>query len=179
MKTLRSTLLFLSIFICVNAHSDIVITDLTPRVKFFVSLQNPDKFPGYKIIGLTQIMIDNAQPKPFIIEKGQYYQSHFIQKVSFVAVKESYLNGKNLNAINWHNDKNVIRTDLLFTPADQEFSNYVENMKIGYTIVGITDTSMILHRSSEVFQFRDKNKADSICQYEYKGEPIGLSKAGR
>lgn len=178
MKKLQITVVFLFVIVCFNVSGDIVMTGVTPRVKIYVSLLNPDKLPGYKIIGLTQIMIDNARPRPFIVEEKKYYHSQFIQTVSFVAVKESYLNGKNLNDIDWQNDKNVIKPNLKVHPADHAFSNHIENMKIDYTVIGFTDTSMVLHRSSDLFQFRDKNRADSICKYEYKGDLKGLTKTG-
>lgn len=176
MKTLRFILSFLIVSAFLSANGDVILTQkITSQ---FVSLQNPGDFPEYKFIGIG---IPPMGPvlSTFIVENGKYYPTKNLVPISFVAVKKSYLKGKDLKEIDWINDKNVIRPNLQVHPSELEESNSIGTHKVEYKIVGFSNNSMVVYRASEVFQFRNKNKADSICQYKYNGDLTGLSKVAR
>jgi len=174
MKTLRFTMLFLIVAAFFSASGDITLTQ--KRTNIFVSLQNPGDFPEYKFIGLDQLKVGVARPYPFPVEKGKYYPTYSVETVDFVALKKSYAEGKALDDIDWQKDKNIIKPNISIHPYNLVYSNKIENIRVDYRIVGFSNNSMVVYRASEIFQFRDKNRADSICHFEYKGELTGLTK---
>ena len=147
------------------------------RIKPFVTLSNPNDFPEYTIVGLRTIQFNMSSPKPFLLNEGEYYQSFWAVHVTFAAVKKSYLKRKDINKIDWQNDKNVIKSNSTVNPYDFEFTDRIKNVKIDFKVIGFTDSVMIIHRSSETFEFKDKYKPDLIRTYEYKGNVPGISES--
>lgn len=167
MKTLRFTLLLIFAMICFHAQSDIIITN-PGSGKLLFSVQNPDDFPEYVIIGLiNKPGISGFTPVPVIVKKGTYYEAP--GKITFVAIKKSYLAGKKLEDIDWQN-KNIYR-------ADENAPNLTSNryrvpavgtIKVDHRITGFTDSTMIICISQVTYNFQDKSKPDSISHFEYE-----------
>jgi len=169
MKTLRFTLILTFALIFFHAQSDIIITN-PGSGKLLFSVQNPDDFPEFVIIGIrNEPGISGYAPVPVIVKKGTYYEAP--RKITFVAIKKSYLAGKKLEEIDWKN-KNIYR-------ADENAPNLTSNryrvptvgtIKVDHKIVGFTDSTMIIFKSQVKYIFQDKDRPDSICHYEYKGD---------
>ena len=176
MKPSKLPILLLFIFIYSSVQSDIILTKDYVRINTFFKLTNPDEFPEYTIVGFKNLKIGKPAPVPFQIKSNEYYSSEFIEPVTYAAVKKSYLEGKDINDIDWQNDKNVLKHKSILKSGDYARSSTIENLKIDYKIVGITDSEIIIHRSAEAYEFKDKNKPDSIQHFEYKGDVTLITK---
>jgi len=97
-------------------------------------------------------------------------------EICIYAVSNKYLQGKNIENINWPNDKNAIKSNLFQIPYIGYIydSNPISSVERFYKVEGFTDTTVILFKWKEVTQFFWP-KPDSIKTYNFDGDTTKLS----
>ena len=162
------------------AFSNLTYCDIIPEnshsVDKCVKIINSVDFPDIVLIAYTEhpgggsnaFVIDPTS----CIEKGYKFNS-----LQIFAVKKSYLTNKNLDSIDWKNDKNVFRANIEI----DSYGGYVDNLspissiEEYYKIENVRDSSLVLYKSKEIIKFNN-GRPVSIKTYSYKSGITNLDK---
>jgi len=176
MKTYKLYLFILLCHVCRNAGCD----NIPPNSHFVnkcVVIANVNDYPDISLLGVITC-VANCQAVYKIgpetcLEKGYKFNCLLIY-----AVRNSYLEGKDINAIDWTKDKHAYKTNIQIDPAGNyaDNSNLIYAINQYYRIVGFTGNSVELYKYKEVDYYCNGSIAVSSSG-KYNGDSTKLSQS--
>lgn len=167
MKNLLFLVLFLFFF---QASYCDVVPENTHYYRKCVKIINIDEFPDYSFIGyIKQVSGDHSTESYIINSKDCIHKGYKFNMFYIVAAKKSYLLNKNLDNLNWLEDKNVLKANISigseggYTDNDDPMSFLEEH----YKIVKLTKTRIILYKSTELLEYSN-GEPFSVKEYAYE-----------
>lgn len=162
------------------AFSNVTYCDIIPEnshsVDKCVKIINSADFPEIVLIAYTEY--PGGGSNAFVIEPNSCIEKGYkFNSLKILAIKKSYLTNKNLDSINWKNDKNIFRANIDI----ESYGGYVDNLtpissiEEYYKIESFQDSTLVLYKSKEVTKFNN-DRPVSIKTFSYKSGVACLDK---
>lgn len=172
MKSLKYSILLVLTILTINTQGDIIISktgtvnkhriiNLTdyPDITVFAVFKDED-LPQYAHMGFTRVYQ----------ERNGVIMKHIHCSAKLFAVKKEYLKNRDDKDIDWEDKKNVISSNItILSDYDKTALKGIREVEHTYEIVGFNDTTMVLHKTKQVFKYWEK-KADLVKNYDYEGD---------
>jgi len=154
--------------ICILCFFSYLYADIIPvgqkSIPYCVKIQNADSFPNvvfYLVVKpISTPALDIVEIKSAdCLSKGYKFNSSKI-----FAFNKSYLGAKEINNIDFSNDKNALLTNISIPALTFQYVPYdtqVKDILEYYRILGFTDTSAVIYLSKRVTTYNDDYK-DSV-----------------
>lgn len=175
MNTFKYFLLLLLVTFAISLHGDIIISKDSPA-ETYVGINNLEEYPDFEIIGCIEGF--GFPNKRLRVSKFSSWKSFYLRKscsITFYAIKKKYLNKKDINKIDWKNDKHVIKSNLKFKAKSYTMMEAVRSMNIKFSIAGFIDKSIVLYKSQEICKYKN-GKSETVNNFKYKGDLSKLKK---
>lgn len=167
-------LLFI-LFFNINIFGDIIIIELQ-KADICVRVINLDKYPNVALISLNECMPPSSSRKANHIKKNSCIKVYKLCPLKIYAVNKDYLSKyKNINEIDWEKDEHVLKSNVGINGKTFETFEPISEVEISLKIIGFTDTSIVLFKSSQVYKYNN-GLPDSIQNFECKKDISKLKK---
>jgi hypothetical protein len=165
MKT-KFYLILIAAFISKFTFADVII-DNTHYVEKCVKITNMEDYPDVAFIGYCLLMgqmrqVNELSPT-LCLDKG-----YRLNEFTVYAVNKSYLNGKDINKIDFRKDLNALPTNIAINPYMGFVYDSIPLAAIEeyYKVVGFSNTNVILYKWKQVTKYNN-GKPDLIENFEY------------
>lgn len=143
-----------------------------------IKITNVEDYPEISLIRFnTSLMTDGSNYSSYVIVSPECLEDHYGKGWFYLfAVNKTYLQGKDIEKIDWENDENAVRTNIqLNTMRDVvNDSNPISSIEQFYKILGFTDSSVVLFKWKEV-ENDINGKVLSDNEFTYDGDISKLS----
>lgn len=171
---LKKILLFTaSLFFYGTSFGDVIPSN-AHYVEKCVKITNADDYQDISLIGV--IFSVGGDNDCYLISSSMcLYKGYKFNAFYVYAVSNNYLAGKDIQELDWNNDKNAYRSCIDINPyygyiAD---SNPLSAVEEYYEIMGFTDTTVVLHKWKEINKYNN-GTPDSVTAFEYEGDLSSL-----
>lgn len=168
MKKLICLLILIPFLLSKTCFGDVIVTDIH-YVEICAKITNIDDYPEISLLGFTP---GPTKYNTYIISSSEClskgYAGNFF---NIYAVNKKYLEGKDIQKLDFFNDVNVIKSNIQI----DNFGTYVRDtthiyaIDQFYKIVGFSSTSVILYKWKEVTRFH-YDDPDSTSTYTFDGD---------
>jgi hypothetical protein len=143
-------LLLLLVVINVSVKGDFMPKNSIQPTPIFASVRNLADYPGISLIGLEEGSALTKSNKAFEFKTGSYSAIFKFFPVTLYAVKKKYLNRKGINKIDWENDKNVLKSNLIIDAKTfKEMVPPIAMVLLDYKITGLTNSTIAIHMTGQ------------------------------
>jgi hypothetical protein len=174
MKTNKLILVILGLLIFRISNGDVIPPNAHYVVKC-VKITNLNDYPEISLIG--DVRDAGGFDFSYIISSTAcLVKGYKFNQFTVYAVSNNYLAGKDIDDVDWTNDKNAFKSNISIEPYAGYYanSNPTDSIDQFYKIMGFTVSSVILHKWKEITRFNNE-KPDSVILYSYEGDPLSLS----
>ncbi len=155
MKKLLKIILVFAVCVPLIASADVI--DVNKRyVSSKPILVNMDKFPDYEFIGYDRH--PNGTVKTYVIQSdGALRINYKFDRLNIYAVKKSYLKNKDLAAIDWLADKNVIKSEeaVSFSVEALEKTDPLFSRELYYSVDSIQGNVLWVSKYKQVSHYNN------------------------
>ena len=185
MKSIKFAILLVLIILTGNSQGDIIVTKTIPTSHQITNLKDFPDVTFFAVYNSANFISFSRTPK---IEKlvedrsigpGGYLAS---SSAEIYAVKNKYLTGKKNEDIDWHDKRNVMKSNIVipyyFDNIGQSELKDIRLIENKYTIAGFNDSMLVLYKSEVIYKFKDFQKInlDSVIYNEFDGDAATLDK---
>ena len=142
-------LLLLLVVVNVSVKGDIMPENPILPAPIFASVKNLADYPEISLIGLQEGSILTKYQKAFELKVGSYFVIFKFLPVTLYAVKKKYLKRKGINKIDWENDKNVLKSNLIIDAKTFKEMTPVTMVLLDYKITGLTNSTIAIHMTGQ------------------------------
>ena len=149
MKKIKIFFLLFILVISVSVKGDIMPINRVMQAVIYARLQNIVDYPEITVIGFREGYVFAKTKKAFEIKSGSYFMIQKFFPITFYAVKKDYLSKKDINEIDWKNDKNVLKSNLTIDVKTFKEKTPIKMVQLDFKIVGFTDSTIIINKSGQ------------------------------
>jgi hypothetical protein len=169
MKTYNQLLMVLFLFVSKIAYGDIAPSSNSNSSKqHYVTLctkiTNLNEYPEISLLGYVKSYMGSSFRTYEVSSDQCLTKDYKYNTFCLYAVKKTYLEGKDISAMDLPNDKNAVKASIALDPSDGYYvadSNPLISEEDFYKIIGFTDTSFVLRIWKVVSKF-NHGQADLI-----------------
>ena len=171
MKTIKAIILLAGILVQYTLHADI-IPENSHYVAKCVKITNTSEYHDIRLIGDVNNLV--GEDYSYVISDTECLNKGYkFNSFAIYAVPASYIEGKDINTIDWSGNSNAVPADTSIEPVGYyvDNSNPVVGEEQYYKIAGFTNTSIVLYKWKEVIRYND-GTPDKVQTYSYTGQPL-------